>query len=241
MDRDPSSAQPRASGRAPDLRRPRWSGPLDSAELEYSRRHSIALAYDPVQIGWVLAGSPETADVQGRTTVPPGSADSAPTRVQCTLRPWRTDDIAAFRALLDNPRVWEFLPEPYPAPLTDEVVRGLIELSNGAEHHEVRAIEVDGEAVGQVRLAFDPGGDDRSEGEISYWLGEPHWGRGIGSQVVSLYTAACFRSRPDLESVVARVHGRNAASARVLEKAGYRQEAKRAEDPVIRTFRKRRH
>lgn len=61
--------------------------------------------------------------------------------------------------------------------------------------------------------------------EIGYWLGEPYWGRGIASEAVSAMTGYAFE-RFDVARVFAYVFEWNPASARVLEKAGYRLEGR---------------
>jgi len=314
---------------AVDPRRLRSAGPLEPDEIALCRANGVALAYDPVQIGWVPAdcvddfdldldpgldpgldradanastpsvllridewtkrfdaeadqllgdapqtgeGASETADrlwslaselASGASELGPIERLAALRAVQrrahariterlvspeergrlrhaaliggrdYLLRPWRPDDVERFRALLDDPEVWRHLPEPYPAPLSEEMAGALIELSNHARHHEVRAIERDGEVVGQIRLLFD-GPHDASkiethgtnrpvDAEISYWLGRQHWGQGIAGAVIRLFTLLAFQKRP-LASIFARVDEANTASRRALEKAGYRDE-----------------
>lgn len=160
------------------------------------------------------------------------------------LRPWREDEARVFRTLLDDPRVWQHLPDPRPEPLDDAAAADLIALANGSAHHEVRAIEVDGRPVGQIRMLFQGPGHDPAlagrEGEISYWLGVEHWGHGIASAAIPLYTLLVLQRRA-LESVFARVAAANVASRRALEKAGYRDEgdlaAALAGDPDTRILR----
>lgn len=143
------------------------------------------------------------------------------------LRPWRPTEAARFRELLDDLRVWEHLPEAYPDPLTDSMASALIEISNSRDHHEVRAIERNGEVVGQIRMLFDGprSGVDSQEvdAEISYWLGARYWGEGIAGDVIPLFTLLSFRKRR-LASVFARVAEDNVASRRALARAGYRDE-----------------
>lgn len=222
-------------GRRTDLSRPRSDGPLDAAELAWCRDNAIALAYDPAQIGWVVADADDDIDTLYDAPAPPG--DDASTGDSLRLRPWQASDTPVFVRLLDDPEVWRHLPEPYPDPLTEALARDLIELSNSAGHHEVRAVDVEGETVGQVRLAHDPTATTFEEGEISYWLGRSHWGRGIGTQMVSHFTAQCFREKPQLRAIFARVHRDNPASARILERAGYRREGPAPDDPDIIVFR----
>ena len=42
------------SGRSLDLYRSRWDGVLDREQFDYCRQHGISLAYDCLQIGWVV-------------------------------------------------------------------------------------------------------------------------------------------------------------------------------------------
>ena len=67
------------------------------------------------------------------------------------------------------------------------------------------------------------GFDDVHEGhsaEIGYWLGEPHWGRGIMTDVVREITSFAH-AEWQLVRVSAYVFDFNQRSSRVLEKAGY--------------------
>jgi RimJ/RimL family protein N-acetyltransferase len=210
------------SGRVLELGRARSEGPLDPEELELCRTYGVPLAYDPAHVGWVPASCQD--DLAPYLPLPPEpvrgpkSEQVGPLR----FRRWEQNDVEAFVALLDNPKVWKFLPEPYPDPLTKEDAASLIEVSLTAQHHDVRAVEMDGRVVGQVRLAFDLADHERTAGEISYWLGERYWGQGIGSEMVSLFTLKSFETRPELSFIWARVHENNLSSARVLQKAGYR-------------------
>lgn len=210
----------------------RSAGPLDNGALNLCRRHNVALAYDPVQIGWVLRDCEDDLAPDGRLQAQSTGTGSAP-----RLRPWRDDEAAVFVSLLDDPEVWRYLPEPYPAPLTEAQARDLIALSNASAHHEVLAIEVDGAAVGQVRLLFDPAREAQREAEISYWLARRCWRGGIATAAVREYTDRSFRRRPDLQSIVARVHRANSASERVLQKASYRLAGDAADGALVRVWR----
>ena len=86
------------------------------------------------------------------------------------------------------------------------------------------AIVVNGQAVGGIGLVFR---DDINScrAEIGYWLGEAYWGRGIVTESVRAVTAWTFENF-DLASIYAGVLEWNPASMRVLEKAGYRFEAR---------------
>jgi RimJ/RimL family protein N-acetyltransferase len=224
-----------SGGRRFNPRRPRSEGPLDAEELAWCRSHGVALAADPLQGGWVVADCPD--DLDEPPVAAPVQARPVPAMAGLALRPWASGDVPAFRALLDDPRVWRHLPEAYPDPLTEDLAAELIALANAAPHHVVWAVTAGGVPVGQVRIAFVPGSGERREAELSYWLGVGHWGRGIGSAAVALGVEAAFRRHPGLVALVARVHRDNGASARVLEKAGFLRVGQAADAPWIDVYR----
>jgi len=77
------------------------------------------------------------------------------------------------------------------------------------------------EAVGQIRL-FDWSPLQR-HAEVGYWIRRRYWNRGFGTEALRLICQEGFR-RFRLHRIVASVVAPNRASARVLEKAGFRQE-----------------
>jgi len=83
---------------------------------------------------------------------------------------------------------------------------------------------VDGSACGGIGFYIL---DDvyRRTARIGYWLGEPHWGRGIATEALGALTTFAF-SRFDFARIEATVFEWNTASGRVLEKAGYTLEAR---------------
>ena len=202
--------------------RSRWRGVLGPQDIAWCRANQISLTYDPAQIGWVPAKSEQAA------------------KPRLTFRRWRGSDLPVFRHLLDDPGLWRYLPEAYPDPLTDELARNLIAVSELTEHHDVRAIERDGEPVGQVRLAFASYEVSRKEAEISYWIGRRWWGRGIATGAIRRFAALCFSEHSTIEVIVARVHEDNRASAKTLLKSGFSDNGHDIEVPGIRLFRRRR-
>lgn len=137
----------------------------------------------------------------------------------CTLRPWRLDDAPSLARHASSRSIWRNLRDQFPHPYTLAAAEAHLAGVVGA-HPVVRfAVTVDGEAVGSVGLKV--GSDiERRSAEIGYWLGEAYWGRGIMSAAVAAVTAYAFREL-DLLRVFAVPFVRNAASARVLERAGY--------------------
>ncbi|SEP05334.1 Protein N-acetyltransferase, RimJ/RimL family [Salinihabitans flavidus] len=212
--------------------RKRSDGPLSRDDRQAHRRDGLPIAYDPLQMGWVPAEvlddlRPSSSSWRARAQRLKTGEVSGPA-AGFGLRRWRQEDARAFRALLDNPNIWTHLPDPY-TPISDDAAATLIDLSNRSNHHEVRAVIHEGTIVGQVRLVFAADTDDTAE--ISYWLGEDHWGRGYGTAIVQLYTAQSFAAHPGITALIARVHQGNVASRRVLEKAGYTCEGLDPSDP----------
>ena len=83
--------------------------------------------------------------------------------------------------------------------------------------------ENDDETIGGIGLL--PGSDvERIAAEVGYWLGVRFWNRGIASAALRAITTHGFDVL-GLERIFALPFATNAASIRVLEKAGYVREA----------------
>lgn len=208
-----------------DATRPRSAGVLCKEELAFCRDANIPLAYDPIQIGWISAASDDdicASDGLGkyRSRIAKAPQINA-MKAQYQLRAWELRDLDAYIALLDDPQVWQYMPEPYPNPLTASTAAALIELSNVSNHHQVYAVLRNAEIVGQVRLEYDVVEAGPGVAEISYWLGSAHWGKGIGQDVVRIFTKRAFEESPGLSTLIAKVHIANQSSASVLTKAGF--------------------
>ncbi len=207
-----------SSGTELRVDRPRSLGPLSAAELAHCRDMNIPLAYDPMQSGWVSAATLD--DITGADVIVEAE------RASVILRPWRMSDLTRFRALLDDPAVWTMLPETYPDPLTDDLARTLLDVSINGQHHMVRAIEQQGEVVGQVRLAFGVLPTEPKLAELSYWLGRDHWGQGLARTAIE---SLLKQSAP--RPLSARVLPDNLASRRILEKLGFIMMGRDSRDP----------
>ncbi len=141
----------------------------------------------------------------------------------CTLRPWRGSDAAALVRHADDREVWRNLRDRFPHPYTPadaEVWLAWVLEQQPSTHW---AIEADGEAAGGI--GFTIGEDVHARvAEIGYWLGRRCWGRGIATEALRAVTAHAFAAH-DLLRIEAHCFAWNAASMRVLEKAGYVREA----------------
>jgi len=140
------------------------------------------------------------------------------------LRPWRRGDETALARHADNRNVWITLGDRFPSPYTLEDAKDWIAAALSQDPTVHFAIEVGGEAAGGIGLELQPDIWKRSA-VIGFWLGEEHWGRGITTAALRVLTEHAFASF-DLCRLQAYVFEGNAASARVLEKAGYVWEAR---------------
>ncbi len=143
------------------------------------------------------------------------------------LRPWRLDDAPALVKYANNRKIWLNLRDLFPHPYTPDDARAFLERAVGAacaplsgvSPPTVLAIATAEEAIGGIGLS--PNQDvHRLTAEMGYWLAEPYWGRGIMSEAVAGFADYGFEQF-GLVRIYAEPYAYNAASCRVLEKAGF--------------------
>lgn len=136
------------------------------------------------------------------------------------LRPLRPSDAASLTRHADNVLIWNNVRDYFPHPYKRTDADTFIAFASGKSPVQDFAIVVDGEAVGCI--GYIPGTDvERVSAEVGYWLGEAHWGRGIASEALDAMAEHIFATTGILR-LFATVFSHNAASMRVLEKAGFR-------------------
>ena len=96
--------------------------------------------------------------------------------------------------------------------------RALIELSTEGTHHKVRVATLGGQPVGQVRLEY---GATPETGELSYWIGAAHRGKGFGRDMVQRFLDRLAIRKPHITRITARVHPDNLASKKLLLGCGF--------------------
>ena len=146
----------------------------------------------------------------------------------CVVRSWQWSDLpdlarrANTRAVAD-----QMLRFPYPYGRRHALAfLTFVKLRRAFGQPEVHfAIEADQVVAGGIGLAIGSGAN-AGTAELSYWLGESFWGRGIASAAVGAVTPYAFRGL-GLKRLLALPLAENRASCRVLEKAGFTQEVMR--------------
>jgi ribosomal-protein-alanine N-acetyltransferase len=142
----------------------------------------------------------------------------------CEVRSWRTSDAEPISRHANNHKIWLNLRDAFPHPYTMKDAREYIRAVRQRTPETSFVIAVNDEAVGSVGFVLRQD-VERVSAEIGYWLAEPLWGRGIATDALSAVTAYAVETH-GLTRVFAVPFAWNAASCRVLEKAGYVLEAR---------------
>jgi len=141
------------------------------------------------------------------------------------------EDASGIVKYADNIKVASNLTDAFPYPYTLENARDFIGRVIDMDPPQILAIATPEEAIGSIGCM--PQQDvHRKNAELGYWLAEPFWGRGIATLAVIRMVQYGFETF-DITRIFARPYGFNLASQRVLEKAGFRLEA-RFRDALIK-------
>ncbi len=139
------------------------------------------------------------------------------------LRPYRKGDEMAVLGYMNDRDVSRYLSSaPYPYKIKDakEWVKKCVKAGRRKKKKFLSfAIELNGKVVGGI--GFDSIGQD--EAEIGYALGKKYWNKGIVSEALKIVTDFGFEGLK-LKRITAHIFPQNKASARILEKNGYKLE-----------------
>lgn len=145
-------------------------------------------------------------------------------KMEFILRPWRIEDTDSLVENANNINIAKYLTDMFPHPYTKENAVNFIKYANSDVPIHIFAIEVDNKAVGGIGI--HPQHDImRKNAELGYWLGEKYWNKGIISKAISRMVDFAFNNY-DIVRLYARPFGNNIASQRVLEKNGFKLEAR---------------
>lgn len=140
------------------------------------------------------------------------------------LRPFQLSDVDSLAKHANNFKIAKFLTDAFPHPYTVDHAKAFIAMATQDDPVHIFAIDVNGEAVGAIGL--HPQKDIMCKNaELGYWLSEPYWGKGIITEAIKQIVPIGF-SIFDITRIYARPYGTNAASQRVLEKTGFKLEAR---------------
>ena len=142
----------------------------------------------------------------------------------CKIKKWDLADAADLAAAISNKKVQDNLRDGLPYPYTEKDGREYISSVLSADEKETFAfaITVDGRVIGSIAV-FRQGNIHRQTAELGYYIAEGYWGKGIMTEAVKQICAYVF-SKSDIIRIFADPFAYNAASCRVLEKAGFQYE-----------------
>ena len=94
------------------------------------------------------------------------------------LRPIAASDLEAMRRHADHADVARFTSHRFPHPFTEADAARFLAHYLGGGPFFMRVIDVGNEFAGALSVHVGEGVEAHS-GELGYWLGHAHWGRGI--------------------------------------------------------------
>ena len=140
--------------------------------------------------------------------------------MRISLRPWQKPDRHRLAGLANNMRIWNNVRDRLPHPYTLQHADAFIAYCAAQKPPHVLAVTVDDQIAGCIGLEMQTD-ISRLSAELGYWIGEPFWSKGIATEAVKQVLEYTFQSFPSLVRIYAGVFEKNAASMRVLEKAGF--------------------
>lgn len=142
----------------------------------------------------------------------------------CKIRKWELSDAADLATALSNRKVQDNLRDGLPYPYTEQDGVDYISAMLSTDENETFAfaITADNKVVGSIGI-FRQGNIHRQTAELGYYVAEEYWGKGIMTEAVKQICEHVFK-KSDIIRIYAEPFAYNAASCRVLEKAGFQYE-----------------
>lgn len=140
------------------------------------------------------------------------------------IRKWELADAKDLSAALSNKKILDNLRDGLPYPYAEKDGRDYISAVLAANENDTFAfaITADRKVIGSIG-AFRQGNIHRQTAELGYYIAEEYWGKGIMTKAVKQLCDYVF-SNTDIIRIYAEPFADNAASCRVLEKAGFQLE-----------------
>jgi RimJ/RimL family protein N-acetyltransferase len=138
------------------------------------------------------------------------------------LRPIEMSDAKSIARYADNINVWKNLTDIFPHPYTLSDAVTFINAQKEFYPKRNFSIVYLSEPIGVIGISINEKTLYETI-EIGYWIGEPFWNKGIGTAVIKKFTSYCFDTFKNTSAIKATVFNENIASARALEKAGFKK------------------
>ena len=142
----------------------------------------------------------------------------------CKIRKWRPSDAAELAKVLSDKEILDNLRDGLPYPYTEQDGAAFISAMLAADERETFAfaVTVQDKAVGSIGV-FRQGNVHRRTAELGYYIAKEYRGKGMMTEEVRQVCTYVF-DNSDILRIYAEPFSYNAASCRVLEKAGFQYE-----------------
>ena len=142
----------------------------------------------------------------------------------CKIRKWRPSDAAELAKVLSDKEILDNLRDGLPYPYTEQDGAAFISAMLAADERETFAfaVTVQDKAVGSIGV-FRQGNVHRRTAELGYYIANEYRGKGMMTEAVRQICTYVF-DNSDILRIYAEPFSYNAASCRVLEKAGFQYE-----------------
>ena len=142
----------------------------------------------------------------------------------CKIRKWRPSDAAELAKVLSDKEILDNLRDGLPYPYTEQDGAAFISAMLAADERETFAfaVTVQDKAVGSIGV-FRQGNVHRRTVELGYYIAKEYRGKGMMTEAVRQVCTYVF-DNSDILRIYAEPFSYNAASCRVLEKAGFQYE-----------------
>lgn len=138
------------------------------------------------------------------------------------IRDWHEDDASGIPKYANNHKISKNLRDGFPHPYRISDAEEFLAKVKRQNPRTFFALATDAEVIGGIGLGIGEDVHSRTA-EMGFWLAEPYWGKGIMTEAVKRFTEYSFEQF-NLQRIHAEPYKTNPASARVLEKAGFRLE-----------------
>lgn len=144
--------------------------------------------------------------------------------MNCILKKWEMSDAKDLANVISNKKVQDNLRDGLPYPYTEMDGRDYIASVLSSNENEIFAfaIAADNKVIGSIGV-FRQENVHKWTAELGYYIAEEYWGRGIMTEAVKQICEYVF-DKSDIIRIYAEPFAYNAASCRVLEKAGFHYE-----------------
>ena len=140
------------------------------------------------------------------------------------IRPWQIEDAPDLAGVINNKKILDNLRDglPYPYTTNDavEFINAMLNAEKDSQY--IFAITCCDKVIGCIG-ASRKDNIHRFTAELGYYIAEPYWGKGIATESVKQICTYVF-AHTDIVRIFAEPYAHNAASRRVLEKAGFQFE-----------------